>query len=43
MTNKKEVLVYIRKNPGCMATAVANGVFGKWRWSGWIFAREEAA
>lgn len=40
-SNKKEVLAYIRKNPGCTATAVANEVFGKWRWSGWIFARND--
>lgn len=30
---------YNRNNPGCTATAVANEVFGKWRWSGWILAR----
>lgn len=41
MTNKKEVLAYIRNNPGCTATAVANEVYGKWRWSGWIFARND--
>ena len=41
ISRKKEVLAYIRKNPGCTATAVANGVFGKWRWSGWIFAQND--
>lgn len=35
-SNKKAVLAYIRNNPGCTATAVANEVFGKWRWSRWI-------
>lgn len=40
-SNKKEVLAYIRKNPGCTATAVANEEYGKWRWSGWIFARND--
>lgn len=40
-SNKKAVLAYIRNNPGCTATAVANEVFGKWRWSGWIFARND--
>ena len=40
-SNKKEVLAYIRNNPGCTATAVANEVYGKWRWSGWIFARND--
>ncbi|EEG33179.1 Uncharacterised protein [Neisseria flavescens] len=41
ISNKKEVLAYIRNNPGCTATAVANEVYGKWRWSGWIFARND--
>lgn len=40
-SNKKAVLAYIRNNPGCTATAVANEVFGKWHWSGWIFARND--
>lgn len=40
-SNKKAVLAYIRNNPGCTATAVANEVYGKWRWSGWIFARND--
>ena len=41
ISKKKEVLTYIRKNPGCTATAVADEVYGKWRWSGWIFARTD--
>lgn len=39
MTNKKEVLDFVRKNPGCTLSSISDEVFGKWRCSGWILAR----
>lgn len=41
MNEKEQVLAYIRAHPGCTSTGVANEVYGKQKWSGWIFARRD--
>lgn len=40
-SKKDEVLAFIREHPGCTSTAIADELYGKWRWSGWIFARND--
>lgn len=39
INSKEEVLDFVRKNPGCTLSSISDEVFGKWRWSGWILAR----
>lgn len=41
MNEKEQVLSHIRTHPGCTSTGVANEVYGKQKWSGWIFARRD--
>ena len=40
-SKKDEVLAFIREHPGCTSTAIADELYGKWRWSGWIFVRRD--
>lgn len=40
-SKKTEVLDFIRAHPGCTSTAVADELYGKQLWSGWIFARRD--
>ena len=40
-SKKDEVLDFIRNHPGCTSTAIADELYGKWRWSGWIFVRRD--
>jgi hypothetical protein len=40
-SKKDEVLAFIREHPRCTSTAIADELYGKWRWSGWIFVRRD--
>ena len=41
MSEKEQVLSYIAAHPGCTSTGVADVVYGRQKWSGWIFARRD--
>lgn len=41
MSEKEQVLSYITAHPGCTSTGVADVVYGRQKWSGWIFARRD--
>lgn len=41
MNEKEQVLSHIRAHPGCTSTGVANEVYGKQKWSGWILVRRD--